>query len=44
LAGNSYKLKYLHKNLPERILKSPLMDSQRFVSRVERAYNEIIKS
>lgn len=43
LAGNSYKLKYLHKNLPERILKSPLMDSPRFVSRVERAYNEIIK-
>jgi len=43
LAGNSYKLQYLHKNLPERILKSPLMDSPRFVSRLEKAYTEIIK-
>ena len=41
LAENSYKLVNLHRNLPERLAKSAMMDERRFIGNVERAYEKI---
>lgn len=41
LAENPYKLMNLQKNLRERMLRSPLMDSRRYVGNVDRAYQTI---
>lgn len=41
LVENPYKLINLHRNLPERLVKSALMDERRFIGNVERAYETI---
>lgn len=44
LANNQYKVMNLHKNLRERMQKSPLMDERRYVANVERLYKKVWKS
>lgn len=44
LANNQYKVANLHKNLRERMRKSPLMDEKRYVANVERLYKKVWKS
>ncbi|MDF2566296.1 MAG: hypothetical protein K0Q53_2700, partial [Massilibacillus sp.] len=44
LANNQYKVMNLHKNLRERMRKSPLMDEKRYVANVERLYKKVWKN
>ncbi|WP_110955309.1 O-linked N-acetylglucosamine transferase, SPINDLY family protein [Anaerosinus massiliensis] len=43
LANTKYKLLNLHKNLRERMLKSPLMDEKRYIAKVEQLYKKVLQ-